>query len=77
MSNAESLNAMDDLRSRRVSTSMQVVSAADRAAGERKFIWPLAATLMLVVVIWALATQLHLPPEQRAALFAAQSQAYP
>ena len=50
---------------------------ADRGAGERKFIWPLAATLMLIVLVWALATESGLPPEQRAAIFAVQSQAYP
>ena len=49
--------------------------AADR--GERKFIWPLAATLMLIVLAWALATEFGMPPEQRAAIFAVQSQAYP
>ena len=50
---------------------------ADRGAGERKFIWPLAATLMLIVLVWALATEFDMPPEQRAAIFAVQSQAYP
>jgi hypothetical protein len=50
---------------------------ADRGAGERKFIWPLAATLMLIVLAWALATEFGMPPEQRAAIFAVQSQAYP
>jgi hypothetical protein len=54
-----------------------VVSAADRGAGERRFIWPLAATVMLVLLVWAVATELRLPPEQRAAIFAIQSQAYP
>ena len=50
---------------------------ADRGAGERKFIWPLAATLMLIVLVWALATEFDMPPERRAAIFAVQSQAYP
>jgi hypothetical protein len=77
MSNAESLNAIDDLRSKLVPTSLQVVSADDRAAGEHKFIWPLAATVMLIALVWALAIELRLPPEQRAALFAVQSQIYP
>jgi hypothetical protein len=77
MSNAESLNAIDDLRWRLVPTNLQVVSAADHAAGKRKFIWPLGATLMLAVLAWALATEFRLPPEQRAALFAVQSQVYP
>jgi hypothetical protein len=54
-----------------------VASAADHGAGERKFIWPLAATLMLIALVWAVATELRLPPEQRAAIFAVQSQAYP
>ena len=54
-----------------------VVSAVYRRAGERKFIWPLAATLMLIAVVWALTTEPRLPDEQRAALFAVQSQAYP
>ena len=54
-----------------------VESAADRGAGERKFIWPLAATLMLIVLVGALATELRLPPDQRAAIFAVQSQAFP
>ncbi|MGY8662819.1 hypothetical protein Q3C01_10675 [Bradyrhizobium sp. UFLA05-109] len=50
---------------------------ADRVAGDRKFIWPLAATLMLIVLVWALATEFSMSPEQRAAIFAVQSQAYP
>jgi hypothetical protein len=50
---------------------------ADRGARERKFIWPLAATLMLIVLVWALATESGMPPEQRAAIFAVQSQAFP
>ena len=54
-----------------------VAFAADRGAGERKFIWPLAATLMLIVLAWALATEFGMPPEQRAEIFAVQSQAYP
>ena len=54
-----------------------VASAADGGAGECSFIWPLAATLMLIVLVGALATELRLPPEQRAAIFAVQSQAYP
>jgi hypothetical protein len=53
------------------------VSAADREVEERKFIWPFAATLMLILLVWALATEFRLPPEQRAAVFAVQSQAYP
>jgi hypothetical protein len=77
MSNAEALNAVDDSRSRLVPTNLQVISAADRAAGERKFIWPLAATLMLIGLVWALVTELRLPAEQRTALFAVQSQVYP
>ena len=75
MSNAESLNAIDDLRSKLVPTNLQVISAGDRA--ERKFIWPIAATVMLIGLVWALAIELRLPPEQRAALFAVQSQIYP
>ncbi len=54
-----------------------VVSAVYRRAGERKFIGPLAAALMLIAVAWALTTEPRLPDEQRAALFAVQSQAYP
>jgi hypothetical protein len=54
-----------------------LVSAIHRRAGQRDFIWPLAATLMLIAVVWALTTELRLPHEQRAALFAVQSQAYP
>jgi hypothetical protein len=77
MSNAEPLNVTNGLRFRLAPTTLQVVSAADRAAKERKFIWPLAATVMLVLVVWAVATELRLPPEQRAAIFAVQSQAYP
>ena len=77
MSNAESLNTMDDLRSKLVARNLRVVSAGDRAAGERKFIWPLAATAMLILLVWALASELRLPPEQRDALFAVQSQIYP
>jgi hypothetical protein len=50
---------------------------ADRGAGERKFIWPLAATLMLIVLVGALATEFGMPPEQRVAIFAVQSQTYP
>ena len=49
--------------------------AADR--GERKFIWPLAATLMLIVLVWATAAEFRLPPDQRIAIFEVQSQAYP
>jgi len=56
-------------------TRSAVAFAADRA--ERKFVWPLAATLMLIVLVWALVTEFRLPPEQRAAIFAVQSQAYP
>jgi hypothetical protein len=54
-----------------------VFSAVYRRAGERKLIWPLAATLMLIAVVWALTAELRLPEEQRAALFAVQSRAYP
>jgi hypothetical protein len=54
-----------------------VVSAVYRRAGGREFIWPVAAILMLIAVVWALTTDLRLPDEQRAALFAVQSQAYP
>jgi hypothetical protein len=54
-----------------------VISAADRGSGERRFIWPLAATLMLIVLVGALAAELRLPPEQRTAIFAVQSQVYP
>lgn len=54
-----------------------VAFAADRVARERKFVWPLAATLVLIVLVWALATELRLPPEQREAIFAVQSQLYP
>ncbi len=54
-----------------------VAFAGDRGMGERKFVWPLAATLMLIALVWALATELRLPPEQRIELFAVQSQAYP
>ncbi len=77
MSNAEPMNVTTELRSRLVPTALQVVSAAERAAKQRNFIWPLAATAMLMVLVWAVATELGLPPEQRAALFAVQSQAYP
>jgi len=67
----------NELRSRLVPTTFQVVSAAERAAKEHKFIWPLAATAMLIMLVWAVATELRLQPEQRAAIFAVQSQAYP
>jgi uncharacterized membrane protein (UPF0136 family) len=77
MSNAEPLNVTNGLRFRLVPTTLQVVSAADRAEKERKFIWPLVATVVLVLLVWAVAIELRLPPEQRAAIFAAQSQAYP
>ncbi|MBR0799931.1 hypothetical protein JQ615_31645 [Bradyrhizobium jicamae] len=77
MSNAEPLNVTNELRSRLVPTTSQIVSAADRAAKEYKFIWPLAGTAMLTVLVWVVATELGLPPEQRSALFAVQSQAYP
>jgi hypothetical protein len=77
MSNAEPLNVTNELRSRLVPTALQVVSAAERAAKQRNFIWPVAATAMLMALVWAVSTELGLPPEQRAALFAVQSQAYP
>jgi len=70
-------NVMIDSRSTLVPMALRAVSAADREAGERKFIWPFAATLMLIVLVWALAVEFRLPPEQRAALFTVQSQAYP
>lgn len=57
--------------------SSAVVSTADRGAEKGKFIWPLVATMMLIALVEVLATELNLPPEQRAALFEVQSQAYP
>jgi hypothetical protein len=77
MRKAESLDVMNDLRSALVPTTLQVVSGAKRAAGERKFLRPLAATAMFIVLVCAVAMELRLPPEQRAALFAVQSQIYP
>ena len=59
------------------STRSAAASAYYRKAGERNFIWPLAATLMLIAVVWALNAELRLPDEQRAAPFAVQSRAYP
>ena len=38
-------------------------SAADRDA-EPKFIWPLAVISMLIVLVWALATEFRLPPSR-------------
>lgn len=77
MRKAGSLNVMTDVRSTLAETILQVVSAVERAAGGRKFIWPLAATAMLIVLAWAVVTELRLPPEQRAAIFTVQSQIYP